>query len=167
MESKTIDGVQVELVANIGIPSDVELVIQNTAEGIGLLRSEFLYMNSEHLPTEEEQFKAYKEIAEKMQGKQVIIRTLDVGGDKEIKYLKMEKEANPFLGYRAIRLCLDNSQIFKPQIRALLRASAYGNIAIMFPMISSIEELRRAKLVVEECKKELDNERKEYKKDFR
>ena len=102
-----------------------------------------------------------------MQGKQVIIRTLDVGGDKEIKYLKMEKEANPFLGYRAIRLCLDNPEIFKPQIRALLRASAYGNIAIMFPMISSIEELRRAKAVVEECKKELDNEGKEYKKDIK
>lgn len=158
MESKTIDGVQVELVANIGIPSDVELVIQNTAEGIGLLRSEFLYMNSEHLPTEEEQFKAYKEIAEKMQGKQVIIRTLDVGGDKEIKYLKMDKESNPFLGYRAIRLCLDRLDIFKTQLRALLRASTYGNIAIMFPMISSIEELRKAKNVLEECKKELSNE---------
>ena len=162
MESKTIDGVQVELVANIGIPSDVELVIQNTAEGIGLLRSEFLYMNSEHLPTEEEQFKAYKEIAEKMQGKQVIIRTLDVGGDKEIKYLKMDKESNPFLGYRAIRLCLDRLDIFKTQLRALLRASAYGNIAIMFPMISSIEELRKAKNVLEECKKELSNENVMY-----
>ena len=157
----------IELVSNIGTPADVELVLKNTAEGIGLLRSEFLYMDSEEMPTEEEQFNSYKEVAEKMQGKQVIIRTLDVGGDKEIKYLKMEKEANPFLGYRAIRLCLDNPEIFKPQIRALLRASAYGNIAIMFPMISSIEELRRAKAVVEECKKELDNEGKEYKKDIK
>ena len=166
-ESKTKDGFKVELVSNIGTPADVELVLKNTAEGIGLLRSEFLYMDSEEMPTEEEQFNSYKEVAEKMQGKQVIIRTLDVGGDKEIKYLKMEKEANPFLGYRAIRLCLDNPEIFKPQIRALLRASAYGNIAIMFPMISSIEELRRAKAVVEECKKELDNEGKEYKKDIK
>lgn len=167
LESKTKDGFKVELVSNIGTPADVELVLKNTAEGIGLLRSEFLYMDSEEMPTEEEQFNSYKEVAEKMQGKQVIIRTLDVGGDKEIKYLKMEKEANPFLGYRAIRLCLDNPEIFKPQIRALLRASAYGNIAIMFPMISSIEELRRAKAVVEECKKELDNEGKEYKKDIK
>ena len=166
-ESNTKDGFKVELVSNIGTPADVELVLKNTAEGIGLLRSEFLYMDSEEMPTEEEQFNSYKEVAEKMQGKQVIIRTLDVGGDKEIKYLKMEKEANPFLGYRAIRLCLDNPEIFKPQIRALLRASAYGNIAIMFPMISSIEELRRAKAVVEECKKELDNEGKEYKKDIK
>ena len=152
----------------VGFVDDFKkLVLKNTAEGIGLLRSEFLYMDSEEMPTEEEQFNSYKEVAEKMQGKQVIIRTLDVGGDKEIKYLKMEKEANPFLGYRAIRLCLDNPEIFKPQIRALLRASAYGNIAIMFPMISSIEELRRAKAVVEECKKELDNEGKEYKKDIK
>ncbi len=167
MESKTKDGYKVELVSNIGTPKDVELVIENTSEGIGLLRSEFLYMDSESMPTEEEQFNAYKEVAEKMEGKPVIIRTLDVGGDKEIKYLNMEKEANPFLGYRAIRLCLDNVDLFKTQLRALLRASAFGNIAIMFPMISSIEELKKAKEIVEECKKELDEKNIAYKKDIK
>ncbi len=167
MESKTKDGYKVELVSNIGTPKDVELVIENTSEGIGLLRSEFLYMDSESMPTEEEQFNAYKEVAEKMEGKPVIIRTLDVGGDKEIKYLNMEKEANPFLGYRAIRLCLDNVDFFKTQLRALLRASAFGNIAIMFPMISSIEELKKAKEIVEECKKELDEKNIAYKKDIK
>ena len=119
------------------------------------------------MPTEEEQFVAYKEVAEKMQGKPVIIRTLDVGGDKEIKYLNMEKEANPFLGYRAIRLCLDNLNIFKTQLRAILKASNYGNLSIMFPMISSIEELREAKKILEECKKELDAENIPYKKDIK
>ena len=166
-ETKTKDGYKVELVANIGTTSDVEIVQKNTAEGIGLLRSEFLYMDSENMPSEEEQFNSYKEVAEKMQGKQVIIRTLDIGGDKELKYLKLEKEANPFLGYRAIRLCLDNLNIFKTQLRALLKASNYGNIAIMFPMISSIEELRDAKKILEECKKELDNENIPYKKDIK
>lgn len=167
MESKTKDGYKVELVANIGTPADVDLVLQNTAEGIGLFRSEFLYMDSETMPTEEEQFKAYKEVAEKMQGKPVIIRTLDVGGDKEIKYLNMEKEANPFLGYRAIRLCLDNLNIFKTQLRAILRASNFGNLSIMFPMISSIDELCEAKKILCECKKELDNENIQYKKDIK
>lgn len=167
VESKTKDGYKVELVANIGTPADVELILKNTAEGIGLLRSEFLYMDSENMPTEEEQFVAYKEVAEKMQGKPVIIRTLDVGGDKEIKYLNMEKEANPFLGYRAIRLCLDNLNIFKTQLRAILKASNYGNLSIMFPMISSIEELREAKKILEECKKELDAENIPYKKDIK
>lgn len=166
VESKTSDGYKVELVANIGTPADVEIVLKNTAEGIGLLRSEFLYMDSEKMPTEEEQFVAYREVAEKMKGKPVIIRTLDVGGDKEIKYLNMEKEANPFLGYRAIRLCLDNLNIFKTQLRALLKASNYGNVSIMFPMISSIEELREAKNILEECKKELDTENIPYKKDI-
>ncbi len=167
MESKTKDGYKVELVANIGTPADVDLVLQNTAEGIGLFRSEFLYMDSETMPTEEEQFKAYKEVAEKLQGKPVIIRTLDVGGDKEIKYLNMEKEANPFLGYRAIRLCLDNLNIFKTQLRAILRASNFGNLSIMFPMISSIDELCEAKKILNECKKELDNENIQYKKDIK
>ena len=166
-ETKTKDGYKVELVANIGTPADVEIVQKNTAEGIGLFRSEFLYMDSENMPSEEEQFNSYKEVAEKMQGKQVIIRTLDIGGDKELKYLKLEKEANPFLGYRAIRLCLDNLSVFKTQLRALLRASHYGNIAIMFPMISSVEELRDAKKILEECKKELDNENISYKKDIK
>ena len=167
LETKTKDGYKVELVANIGTPADVEIVLKNTAEGVGLLRSEFLYMDSENMPTEEEQYNAYKEVAEKMQGKSVIIRTLDVGGDKELKYLKLEKEANPFLGYRAIRLCLDNLNIFKTQLRAILRASHYGNLSIMFPMISSIEELREAKKIVEECKTELDNENIPYKKDIK
>lgn len=167
LETKTKDGYKVELVANIGTPADVEIVLKNTAEGVGLLRSEFLYMDSENMPTEEEQFNAYKEVAEKMQGKTVIIRTLDVGGDKELKYLKLEKEANPFLGYRAIRLCLDNLNIFKTQLRAILKASHYGNLSIMFPMISSIEELRDAKKILEECKTELDNENIPYKKDIK
>ena len=167
VETKTKDGYKVELVANIGTPADVEIVLKNTAEGVGLLRSEFLYMDSENMPTEEEQYNAYKEVAEKMQGKSVIIRTLDVGGDKELKYLKLEKEANPFLGYRAIRLCLDNLNIFKTQLRAILRASHYGNLSIMFPMISSIEELREAKKILEECKTELDNENIPYKKDIK
>ena len=166
-ETKTKDGYKVELVANIGTPADVELVLKNTAEGIGLLRSEFLYMDSDSMPTEEEQFSAYKEVAEKMNGKNVIIRTLDVGGDKELKYLELEKEANPFLGYRAIRLCLDNIALFKTQLRAILRASNYGNLLIMFPMISSIEELREAKKILEECKKELDTENIPYKKDIK
>ena len=167
IETKTKDGYKVELVANIGTPADVELVLKNTAEGIGLLRSEFLYMDSDSMPTEQEQFLAYKEVAEKMEGKNVIIRTLDIGGDKELKYLELEKEANPFLGYRAIRLCLDNIALFKTQLRAILKASYYGNLLIMFPMISAIEELREAKKILEECKKELDTEKIPYKKDIK
>ena len=162
--TKTSDGYVVELVANIGTPSDVEIVLKNTAEGVGLFRSEFLYMDSEKMPTEEEQFLAYKEVAEKMNDKPVIIRTLDIGGDKELKYLDLEKESNPFLGYRAIRLCLDNTTIFKTQLRAILRASVYGNLSIMFPMISSIEELREAKKILEECKVELEKKEIPYKK---
>ena len=165
--TKTMDGYVVELVANIGTPSDVEIILKNTAEGVGLLRSEFLYMDSENMPTEEEQFEAYKEVAEKMEDRPVIIRTLDVGGDKELKYLHLDKEANPFLGYRAIRLCLDNISLFKTQLRAILRASAYGNLSIMFPMISSIEELRDAKKVLEECKKELDAKNISYKNNIK
>lgn len=164
VETKTKDGYKVELVSNIGTPADVELVLKNTAEGIGLFRSEFLYMDSENMPTEEEQFLSYREVAEKMNGKTVIIRTLDIGGDKELKYLELEKEANPFLGYRAIRLCLDNIALFKTQLRAILRASHYGNLSIMFPMISSIEELQEAKKILEECKKELDSENIPYKR---
>ena len=166
-DTKTKDGFKVELVANIGIPSDIEKVIESTAEGIGLFRSEFLYMNSEKMPTEEQQLLAYKEVAEKMQGKPVIIRTLDVGGDKEIKYLNLPKETNPFLGYRAIRLCLDNIEMFKIQIRAILKASAYGNISIMIPMISSIEELRKTKKLVEECKKELEEKNIKFKENIK
>lgn len=166
-ETKTKDGHRVELVANIGTPADVENILKNSAEGIGLFRSEFLYMDNDNFPTEEQQFDAYKKVAQIMQGKMVIIRTLDIGGDKELKYLKVEKEENPFLGYRAIRLCLDNLNIFKTQLRAILKASAYGNLAIMFPMISSVEELLAAKEIVKECKLELDNENIQYKKDIK
>ena len=165
--TKTNDGYVVELVANIGTPADVEIVLKNTAEGVGLFRSEFLYMDSENMPTEEEQFKAYKEVAEKMEERPVIIRTLDIGGDKDLKYLQLPKEANPFLGYRAIRLCLDNLELFKTQLRAILRASAFGNLSIMFPMISSLEELREAKEILEDCKSELYLEKKEYKKNIK
>lgn len=153
--SITKDGHQVELLANIGGPQDLEIVINNTAEGVGLLRSEFLYMNSEDFPTEQEQFEAYKKVAGKLQNQKIIIRTLDIGGDKDLKYMKLPKEKNPFLGYRAIRIFLDNITLFKVQLRAILRASAYGNLAIMLPMISSIEELRAAKKVIEEVKDEL------------
>lgn len=165
--TKTGDGYVVELVANIGTPSDVEIVLKNSAEGVGLFRSEFLYMDSENMPTEEEQFNAYKEVAEKMEGRSVIIRTLDIGGDKNLKYLQLEKEANPFLGYRAIRLCLDKTSIFKTQLKAILRASAFGNLSIMFPMISSIEELREAKKILEECKTELEQKDIPYKKNIK
>lgn len=165
--TKTGDGYVVELVANIGTPSDVEIVLKNSAEGVGLFRSEFLYMDSENMPTEEEQFNAYKEVAEKMEGRPVIIRTLDIGGDKNLKYLQLEKEANPFLGYRAIRLCLDKTSIFKTQLKAILRASAFGNLSIMFPMISSIEELREAKKILEECKTELEQKDILYKKNIK
>ena len=165
-ESVTKDGTKVKLYANIGLPKDAEIAVNNTAEGVGLLRSEFLYMDNDTMPSEESQFEAYKQVAEIMKGKEAIIRTLDIGGDKELKYLKLEKEANPFLGYRAIRLCLDNPTIFKTQLRAILRASAFGKLAIMFPMISSIEELKSAKQVLEECKQELDNENISYDKNI-
>jgi len=153
--STTKDGHTVELLANIGGPQDIEMALQNTAEGVGLFRSEFLYMFATDFPTEEEQFEAYKKVAERFQGKKVIIRTLDIGGDKEVNYMQLPKEANPFLGYRAIRIFLEDIPLFKVQLRAILRASGYGNLAIMLPMISSIEELREAKRVLEEVKEEL------------
>ena len=153
--SSTKDGHHVELLANIGGPQDIELVINNTAEGVGLLRSEFLYMNAEDFPTEKEQFEAYKKVAEKLQNKRIVIRTLDIGGDKNLKYMKLPKEDNPFLGYRAIRIFLDNISLFKVQLRAILTASVYGNLAIMLPMISSIEELRESKKIIQEVKEEL------------
>ena len=151
----TKDGHQVELLANIGGPQDIQIVIDNTAEGVGLLRSEFLYMNAKDFPTEEEQFEAYKKIAQSLENKRIVIRTLDIGGDKNLKYMKLPKEENPFLGYRAIRIYLDNKDLFKVQLRAILRASSYGNVAIMLPMISSIEELRKSKEIIEEVKQEL------------
>ena len=151
----TKDGHQVELLANIRGPQDIQIVIDNTAEGVGLLRSEFLYMDAKDFPSEEEQFEAYKKIAESLENKRLVIRTLDIGGDKDLKYMKLPKEENPFLGYRAIRIYLDNVDLFKVQLRAILRASSYGNVAIMLPMISSIEELRKSKEIIEEVKEEL------------
>lgn len=158
----TKDGISIEIVGNIGSPRDVLKVIENDGEGIGLFRTEFLYMSRDELPTEEEQFEAYKNVAVKMNGKPVIIRTLDIGGDKGLKYLELPQEVNPFLGYRAIRLSLDNKDIFKVQLRAILRASAYGNIKIMFPMISNLNELRQAKSIVEEVKAELKSEKVDF-----
>ena len=160
--SVTKDGHHIELLANIGGEKDVELVTNNTAEGVGLFRSEFLYMNSEDFPTENEQFEVYKKVAEKLQNKRIIIRTLDIGGDKELKYMKLPKEQNPFLGYRAIRIFLDNRALFKVQLRAILRASKYGNLAIMLPMISSLEELVEAKKVIQEVKEELKAKQIEF-----
>lgn len=154
-QTLTADNTSVELVCNIGKPSDVSAVIEASGEGVGLFRTEFLFMDRDTLPTEEEQFQAYKEVAEKLSGKPVIIRTLDVGGDKEIPYLHLPKEDNPFLGYRAIRVCLDQTDIYRIQLRALLRASAYGKIRIMIPMITCVEELRGAKKLLEELKEEL------------
>lgn len=154
-KSMTQDGVEIKINANIGAPEDVEAVLDNDGEGIGLFRSEFLYMHSSTMPSEESQFIAYKTVVEKMENKKVIIRTLDVGGDKEIPYLQIPKEDNPFLGYRGIRICLDKIDLFKTQLRALLRASAYGSLGIMFPMISTLEELQKAKAILEEVKKDL------------
>lgn len=165
--SVTKDGVQVEIVANIGKPEDVDKVLQYDGEGVGLFRTEFLFMDRTSMPTEDEQFEAYKKVAAAMNGKPVIIRTLDIGGDKEIPYMGLEKDENPFLGYRAIRLCLDRKEdIYKPQLRALLRASAFGNIRIMIPLVTCIEEYREAKALIEELKKELDEKGIAYKKDI-
>lgn len=165
--AKTKDGYQVEVSSNIGKTSDLEDVLKFGADGIGLFRTEFLFMDSPKMPTEEEQFESYKKIAENMKDKLSIIRTLDAGGDKDIPYLNLEKEDNPFLGYRAIRLCLGNPEMFKIQLRAILRASIYGNLAIMFPMISVIDELRQARQILEECKKELDERNIKYNKQIK
>ncbi|EEG50667.1 phosphoenolpyruvate--protein phosphotransferase [Blautia hydrogenotrophica] len=154
-EDVTLDGKHIKLYANIGNISDVAAVMKNDAEGIGLFRSEFLYLEKDHFPTEEEQFQAYKTVAEMMAGKKVIIRTLDIGADKQAEYFHLEHEENPAMGYRAIRICLTQPEIFKTQLRALFRASAFGNIAIMYPMIISIEEIHKIKEIVEEVKSEL------------
>ena len=156
--SQTADGHQVELTANIGTPDDVASVLANGGEGIGLYRTEFLYMGRKTLPTEDEQFEAYKAVLEQMGNKPVIVRTLDIGGDKELPYLRLPHEMNPFLGYRAIRLCLDEQTIFRTQLRALLRASVYGNLKIMFPMIATIHEFRDAKAVLLDVKTELQQQ---------
>lgn len=154
-EDITQDGHKIMLYANIGNTKDLALVLQNDAQGIGLFRSEFLYLESKDYPTEEEQFRAYKTVAETMAGKRVIIRTLDIGADKKVDYFDLEQEENPALGYRAIRICLTRPDIFKTQLRAILRASVYGNIAIMYPMITSVSEVRQIKAIMEEVKAEL------------
>ncbi|MDJ1155647.1 phosphoenolpyruvate--protein phosphotransferase [Macrococcus caseolyticus] len=151
----TKEGKHVELAANIGTPNDLEGVKNNGAEGIGLYRTEFLYMGRDAMPSEDEQFEAYKKVLSEMDGKRVVVRTLDIGGDKELPYLNLPKEMNPFLGYRAIRLCLDQQDIFRTQLRALLRASIHGKLSIMFPMIATINEFREAKAILEEEKANL------------
>ena len=167
MPTVTKDGVHIELVANIGNPDDVAKVLQYDGEGVGLFRTEFLFMDRTSMPTEEEQFEAYKKVAVGLAGKPVIIRTLDIGGDKEIPYMGLAKDENPFLGYRAIRLCLDRKEdIYRPQLRALLRASAFGGIKIMIPMITCIDEIREAKALIEEIKGELDRKGVAYNKDI-
>lgn len=155
-KSLTLDGHRVEIAANICHPKDVNHTNRNGADGIGLYRTEFLYMDRESMPTEEEQFEAYKSVLEEMHDKPVVIRTLDIGGDKKLPYLPLSEEMNPFLGYRAIRICLDRQEIFETQLRALLRASVYGNLKIMYPMISSLEEVRLANAILENCKRDLD-----------
>ena len=157
-DTVTVDGVHAELAANIGTPNDLPGVIENGAQGIGLYRTEFLYMGRDQMPTEEEQFEAYKEVLEAMNGKRVVVRTLDIGGDKELSYLNLPEEMNPFLGYRAIRLCFAQQDIFRPQLRALLRASVYGKLNIMFPMVATINEFREAKAILLEEKENLKNE---------
>ncbi|HEI7763362.1 TPA: phosphoenolpyruvate--protein phosphotransferase [Staphylococcus aureus] len=157
-DTVTVDGVHAELAANIGTPNDLPGVIENGAQGIGLYRTEFLYMGRDQMPTEEEQFEAYKEVLEAMNGKRVVVRALDIGGDKELSYLNLPEEMNPFLGYRAIRLCLAQQDIFRPQLRALLRASVYGKLNIMFPMVATINEFREAKAILLEEKENLKNE---------
>ena len=163
----TADGKQVELVCNIGKPQDSDMVLERDGEGVGLFRTEFLFMDRTNTPSEEEQFQAYKQVAETMQGKPVIIRTLDVGGDKEIPYLNLEKEDNPFLGYRAIRVCLKQKDLYRAQLRALLRASAYGDIRIMVPMVACLDELRQVKEILGELMKELDQEQISYNKEIK
>ena len=157
-KSVSADGHQVELAANIGTPDDLEGVLHNGAEAVGLYRTEFLYMGRTELPTEKEQFESYKKVLEGMEGKTVVVRTLDIGGDKNLPYLDLPEEMNPFLGFRAIRLCLEEQDIFRTQLRALLRASAYGNLKIMFPMIATIDEFREAKQILEEEKQKLVSE---------
>ena len=162
----TLDGHRVDVVANIGTIRDVEGAERNGAEGVGLYRTEFLFMDRDQLPTEEEQFIAYKEVVEAMNGNLVVLRTMDIGGDKELPYLNLPKEMNPFLGWRAIRIALDRREILHAQLRAVLRASAYGKLAVMFPMIISVEEIRELKSVVEKLKVELRNEGKAFDEDI-
>lgn len=162
VKAVTKEGKRIDVSGNIGNLEDVHQVIVNGGDGIGLFRTEFLYMDRDNAPSEEEQYTSYKYVLEKMEGKLVVMRTLDIGGDKLLPYLAMPKESNPFLGYRAIRLCLDRKDIFKTQLRALLRASVHGKLAVMFPMISGLEEFQEAMKVVDECKEELKAEGKIY-----
>ena len=157
-ESQTVDGHRVELSGNIGNAKDVVGVLENGGDGVGLYRTEFLYMDATSLPTEDAQYNAYKAVLEAMGEKLVVIRTLDIGGDKELSYLKFPHELNPFLGYRALRLCLDRTDIFRTQLRALLRASVHGNLAVMFPMVATVDEFRQAKALLEEERKNLKEE---------
>ena len=165
-ETVTKSGRKLKLYANIGGIKDLASVLQNDAEGIGLFRSEFLYLAGDHYPTEEEQFQAYKTVAQNMAGKKVIIRTLDIGADKQIDYFELEHEDNPAMGFRAIRICLDRPEVFKTQLRAILRAAMFGNIAIMYPMITSLNEIKRIKAIVEEVKAELREQGVPFKEDI-
>ena len=165
-KSESTDGHHIEIAANIGSPEDARKADEYGCEGIGLYRTEFLYMDRENLPSEEEQFEAYKAVLEAMGERPVVIRTLDIGGDKKLPYLPLPEEMNPFLGYRAIRICLAQPDIFKVQLRALLRASIYGNLRIMYPMISCVEEVRAANEILNECKKELESEGISYSNDI-
>lgn len=166
-DAETTDGHKVKVVANIGSPKDVEGVVRNGGKGVGLYRSEFLYMNSDEMPTEDKQFAAYKTVIEQFKdGEGVIIRTLDIGGDKKLPYLPLEEEMNPFLGLRAIRLCLSKPDMFKTQLRAILRASAFGKTRVMFPMIGNVGEVRQAKAILKECMQELDAEGIDYDHDL-
>ncbi|MGN1115884.1 MAG: phosphoenolpyruvate--protein phosphotransferase [Candidatus Ornithomonoglobus sp.] len=164
-ENITLDGTKINIFANIGGVDNIGAVLMNDAGGIGLFRSEFLYLESSDYPTEEQQFQAYKKVAQSMAGKKVIIRTLDIGADKQVDYFGLDKEENPALGFRAIRICLTRPEIFKTQLRALYRASAFGNIAIMFPMITSVSELKEILAICDEVKKELDENGIQYSKD--
>ena len=161
-ETVTADGIKKILACNIGSPEDVANALEHDAEAIGLFRSEFLFMDAAELPSEEEQFQAYRKVASALKGAPVIIRTLDVGGDKEIPYLHMEKEENPFMGFRAVRYCLENADQYKVQLRALLRAGAFGDVKIMIPLVTCVEEVRAVKALVEECKAELEAEGFQY-----
>ena len=166
-DSITADGKHLELAANIGAPKDVEGANENDAEGIGLFRSEFLYMDAKDWPTEDEQYNSYSKVLKGIgKNKRVVVRTLDIGGDKTLTYYKFPEEMNPFLGYRAIRLCLDKKDVFKTQLRALLRASIHGKLAIMFPMIATIDEFKSAKRILENCKKELISEEIKFAEDI-
>ncbi|MDO4287933.1 MAG: phosphoenolpyruvate--protein phosphotransferase [Eubacterium sp.] len=167
LKAETKDGRVVELVGNIGSPADVDGVHKNGGNGVGLYRTEFLYMDSDEMPDEEKQFQAYKAVIESFKGEPVIIRTLDIGGDKKLPYLPLEEEMNPFLGFRAIRLCFREKDLFKTQLKAILRASAFGNALIMFPMISGVSEVRQAKAILAECMQELDAAGIAYDKDIK